>query len=226
MNDDRTQEVGRRKLENERHAGEPRGTRAPSWRDRRRASCEVAVCPPATLIAAAVEAAAGSHGADRRAGLPCGSLGRAHRRHLGRDDRRCRRQAGDRRPFGAADRTMARPMRSSAPRPRPPGGRASSPSCASAKPKRSAAREPPTRCSTGRSPGRSRMAPPRRRWWSPMSRCGRSAPGLTPSNGDIVAAHTHIRARLAGRFGQEADAIRILYGGSVKPDNAGDHHGA
>ena len=44
--------------------------------------------------------------------------------------------------------------------------------------------------------------------------------GLTPSNGDIVAAHTHIRARLAGRFGQEADAIRILYGGSVKPDNA------
>jgi triosephosphate isomerase len=46
--------------------------------------------------------------------------------------------------------------------------------------------------------------------------------GLTPSNDDIVAAHAHIRARLAGRFGQEqADAIRILYGGSVKPDNAG-----
>ena len=46
--------------------------------------------------------------------------------------------------------------------------------------------------------------------------------GLTPSNDDIVAAHAHIRARLAGRLGQEqADAIRILYGGSVKPDNAG-----
>ena len=45
--------------------------------------------------------------------------------------------------------------------------------------------------------------------------------GLTPSNDDIVAAHAHIRARLAGRFGQEqADAMRILYGGSVKPDNA------
>ncbi len=45
--------------------------------------------------------------------------------------------------------------------------------------------------------------------------------GLTPSNDDIVAAHTHIRAELAGRLGQEkADAIRILYGGSVKPDNA------
>ncbi len=44
--------------------------------------------------------------------------------------------------------------------------------------------------------------------------------GLTPSNGDIAGAHAHIRARLAGRFGQEADAIRILYGGSVKPGNA------
>jgi triosephosphate isomerase len=46
--------------------------------------------------------------------------------------------------------------------------------------------------------------------------------GLTPSNDDIVAAHAHIRGQLAGRFGQEkADAIRIRYGGSVKPDNAG-----
>ena len=44
--------------------------------------------------------------------------------------------------------------------------------------------------------------------------------GLTPSEGDIVAAHAHIRTRLAGRLGQEANAIRILYGGSVKPDNA------
>ncbi len=45
--------------------------------------------------------------------------------------------------------------------------------------------------------------------------------GLTPSNDDIVAAHAHIRAQLAGHLGQEnADAMRILYGGSVKPDNA------
>ncbi len=45
--------------------------------------------------------------------------------------------------------------------------------------------------------------------------------GLTPSNDDIVAAHAHIRAELARRLGQEqADAMRILYGGSVKPDNA------
>lgn len=45
--------------------------------------------------------------------------------------------------------------------------------------------------------------------------------GLTPSNDDIVAAHAHIRTELAGRLGKDqADAMRILYGGSVKPDNA------
>ena len=33
-------------------------------------------------------------------------------------------------------------------------------------------------------------------------------------------AHSHIRERLAGTFGPEAaEAVRILYGGSVKPDN-------
>jgi triosephosphate isomerase len=44
--------------------------------------------------------------------------------------------------------------------------------------------------------------------------------GLTPSDSDIAAAHAHIRGQLAKRFGQEAETIRILYGGSVKPDNA------
>ncbi len=44
--------------------------------------------------------------------------------------------------------------------------------------------------------------------------------GLTPSLDDIRAAHAHIRARLAARFGGEAEQIRILYGGSVKPSNA------
>jgi triosephosphate isomerase len=46
--------------------------------------------------------------------------------------------------------------------------------------------------------------------------------GLTASNDDIAAAHAHIRARLAERFGDGAKAIRILYGGSVKPQNAGE----
>ena len=44
--------------------------------------------------------------------------------------------------------------------------------------------------------------------------------GLTPSLDDIRGAHAHIRRRLAERLGAEADKIRILYGGSVKPANA------
>ena len=44
--------------------------------------------------------------------------------------------------------------------------------------------------------------------------------GLTPSLDDIRAAHAHIRSRLAARLGKEADGVRILYGGSVKPTNA------
>jgi triosephosphate isomerase len=46
--------------------------------------------------------------------------------------------------------------------------------------------------------------------------------GLTPSSDDIRAAHTHIRAEFRKRFGGEADKVRILYGGSVKPSNAGE----
>jgi triosephosphate isomerase len=44
--------------------------------------------------------------------------------------------------------------------------------------------------------------------------------GLTPSEGDIAEAHAHIRLRLAERIGAEASRTRILYGGSVKPSNA------
>jgi triosephosphate isomerase len=45
--------------------------------------------------------------------------------------------------------------------------------------------------------------------------------GLTPSEDDIAEAHAHIRAKLAEKSGGEAESIRILYGGSVKPSNAG-----
>lgn len=44
--------------------------------------------------------------------------------------------------------------------------------------------------------------------------------GLTPSEDDIAAAHAHIRSRLLDMIGAEAELIRILYGGSVKPSNA------
>lgn len=43
--------------------------------------------------------------------------------------------------------------------------------------------------------------------------------GRTPSTDDVAAAHAHIRKTLAQRV-DNAAAIRILYGGSVKPENA------
>jgi triosephosphate isomerase len=46
--------------------------------------------------------------------------------------------------------------------------------------------------------------------------------GLTPTRADIAAAHRLIRERLVSRYGTEGDAIRVLYGGSVKPANASE----
>lgn len=46
--------------------------------------------------------------------------------------------------------------------------------------------------------------------------------GLTPSDDDIAEVHAHIRTRLVERFGAEGEGMRILYGGSVKPSNAGE----
>jgi triosephosphate isomerase len=46
--------------------------------------------------------------------------------------------------------------------------------------------------------------------------------GLTPSSADIAEVHAHIRQRLVARFGAEGAKMRILYGGSVKPSNAGE----
>jgi triosephosphate isomerase len=44
--------------------------------------------------------------------------------------------------------------------------------------------------------------------------------GLTPTAEDVKAVHGFIRAQLVERFGDMGQAIRILYGGSVKPSNA------
>jgi triosephosphate isomerase len=45
--------------------------------------------------------------------------------------------------------------------------------------------------------------------------------GLTPTPADIAQVHQFIRIELAGLLGQAvADTTRILYGGSVKPNNA------
>lgn len=46
--------------------------------------------------------------------------------------------------------------------------------------------------------------------------------GLTPTTQEVADMHGFIRRTLKDRFGQEADKMRILYGGSVKPDNAAE----
>jgi triosephosphate isomerase (TIM) len=40
--------------------------------------------------------------------------------------------------------------------------------------------------------------------------------------GDIAEAHAFIRKTLTERFGDEGRAMRLLYGGSVKPGNAAE----
>jgi triosephosphate isomerase len=44
--------------------------------------------------------------------------------------------------------------------------------------------------------------------------------GLTPTPADVAEVHAFIRKKLGERYGAEGAAMRILYGGSVKPSNA------
>ena len=46
--------------------------------------------------------------------------------------------------------------------------------------------------------------------------------GKTPTNDEIAAMHAHLKQCLSERLGGGATGMRILYGGSVKPSNAGE----
>jgi len=46
--------------------------------------------------------------------------------------------------------------------------------------------------------------------------------GKIPTIEQITQVHDFIRAELVARFGAEGEAIRVLYGGSVKPSNAAE----
>ncbi|QIE44526.1 triose-phosphate isomerase [Pseudohalocynthiibacter aestuariivivens] len=53
--------------------------------------------------------------------------------------------------------------------------------------------------------------------------CWAIGSGLTPTPAQIGEVHDFIRARLTTRFGEaEANGMRLLYGGSVKPGNAAE----
>ena len=44
--------------------------------------------------------------------------------------------------------------------------------------------------------------------------------GRTPTLSEIAEVHSFLRGRLRGLIGDEAEGVRLLYGGSVKPSNA------
>ena len=46
--------------------------------------------------------------------------------------------------------------------------------------------------------------------------------GKVPTLEEIAEVHDDIRARLVARFGDDANGMRLLYGGSVKPSNAAE----
>ncbi len=47
--------------------------------------------------------------------------------------------------------------------------------------------------------------------------------GRTPGQGDVAEVHAHLRTQLGKHLGAEAgEAVRLLYGGSVKPENAAE----
>lgn len=46
--------------------------------------------------------------------------------------------------------------------------------------------------------------------------------GHTPTPEDVASMHRHIRGVLGKLFGDEGAEVRILYGGSVKPENAAE----
>lgn len=50
--------------------------------------------------------------------------------------------------------------------------------------------------------------------------------GRTPTVADVATMHGAIRAKLSGLIGEEADSVRLLYGGSVTADNAAELLGA
>ncbi|CAH1662531.1 Triosephosphate isomerase [Hyphomicrobiales bacterium] len=46
--------------------------------------------------------------------------------------------------------------------------------------------------------------------------------GLTPTSADVAEMHGAIRRQLVERYGEAGGAVRLLYGGSVKPANAAE----
>ena len=71
----------------------------------------------------------------------------------------------------------------------------------------------PARCRTARPPANLVVA------YEPVWAIGT---GLTPTAADVAQVHAPYPRMLSARLGGEGGKMRILYGGSVKPSNAGE----
>ena len=187
-----------------------------------RLGCDVMVCPPATLIRPVVQLL-GSSGSRWGTGLPVAAAAGAF---TGDISPRCSRTPDVTAVIvghsGAAHLGFARPMPSSAPRPRRPAGRA--------------LRHHLHR----RDPGAARIGADARGRFRTACRLAAGGfgsadtviayepvwaigTGRTPTTGQVEEVHRQIRRDLIEMAGEErGSSVRILYGGSVKPDNAAE----
>ncbi len=184
---------------------------------------EVAVFPSTTSLPATVAAAKGTQHRRRRAEHALARCRRLHRRNLAHHAPRPRRHPRPHRPLRAPpvlqrDRRDRQPQAQGRPRPL-----ASSPSSASASISPSASPARPPTSSIARSPAPSTAStPPTPRAivfaYEPVWAIGT---GRTATPEIAEDAHKIIRSIIADTLGSDlAQTTRILYGGSVKPDNA------
>ena len=183
---------------------------------------EVLICPPATLISRAADAARGTYlmigGQDCHA-----AESGAHTGDVAAD---MLRDAGASHVIlGHSERRTdhGRPLPGSRPRPLPHGARGWLRWSASGRPKRSTVQKKRwTYCgSNWRRP--CRMGPRQRTTIVAYEPVWAIGTGLTPTTEEIGAVHGFLRAELVARFGAEiGSGIRLLYGGSVKPGNAAE----
>ena len=160
------------------------------------------------------------HHPARRARLPSSRRRRPYWRHLGRDACRCRRLRRHRRPFRAARRPWrARCARQGEGRAGHRAGLAAIVCIGETGEERRAGTtlevEPPAAARCPRARAANTVIA-----YEPVWAIGT---GLTPTPADVAELHGFFRAALGSWLGQrEASDLRLLYGGSVKPDNASE----
>ena len=189
----------------------------------------VGVAPPYTALHSVAKRLEGSAIATCAQDCFWETVGRVHRRGLAAAARRRRRDVGDRRPQRAPPvlrrhQRVGRQEGARGARGRARRDRVRRRDCSpSAMP---AAR---STSSTASSPARSTAStprPPRSAWSSPTSRSGRSAPAAPrPRRRPRRSTRTSASGSPSASAPRPPHAIRIQYGGSVKPSNAEALHG-